>query len=143
MQKGTVKKQTVYVTFMPHHFNEKAQSFYEKLIRWAFGRLKKGFAHVSLWIPKKDESGMIEVNCCSNNLFVNEISNSEFVFFLALPEITHLKTVQKDDGIKPKGLITCVSMAKHFLGINKWWIITPWQLYQYIERKNHGGKTKK
>lgn len=42
--------------------------------------------------------------------------------------------------VSPSGLLpnlgTCVSITKHLLGIRAPWIMTPWQLYQHLERKN-------
>ena len=41
------------------------------------------------------------------------------------------------------GPATCVEVAKHALGINSFWLRTPWQLYKYIKRRggviNHNG----
>lgn len=31
------------------------------------------------------------------------------------------------------GPVTCVEFVKHLLGIRAWWILTPWQLYRYLE----------
>lgn len=36
----------------------------------------------------------------------------------------------------PAGLKTCVSVVKAALGIRAAWIITPQQLYDYVERRN-------
>lgn len=30
---------------------------------------------------------------------------------------------------------TCVELTKRLIGVNKWWIYTPEQLYNYLERK--------
>lgn len=35
------------------------------------------------------------------------------------------------------GPITCVEMAKAHLGIQSWWLRTPWQLYKHIRKNNH------
>ena len=46
------------------------------------------------------------------------------------------KTVKEYDLTKPrvKFFRTCVGIAKDFLGINKWWIITPGQLYRELTK---------
>ena len=36
----------------------------------------------------------------------------------------------------PLGLFTCVETAKRLLGIRAPWVITPWQLYRFIVRRN-------
>jgi|TARA_Y100000310_G_scaffold291453_1_gene319410 hypothetical protein len=45
--------------------------------------------------------------------------------------------VDADDkiGYMPKGLMTCVSGLKAFLGVRAWWVLTPRQLYQHLRRK--------
>jgi len=37
--------------------------------------------------------------------------------------------------VVPRGLLTCVSVAKHLAGIRAWWVITPGQLERYFERR--------
>ena len=34
------------------------------------------------------------------------------------------------------GPVSCVEIAKFALGINSFWVNTPWQLYKYINRRN-------
>ena len=36
----------------------------------------------------------------------------------------------------PLGLFTCVETVKRLLGIRAPWVITPWQLYRFIARRN-------
>jgi hypothetical protein len=38
-------------------------------------------------------------------------------------------------GWHPRGLLTCVTVIKHLLGIRAWWVITPKQLYGYLQRR--------
>jgi hypothetical protein len=42
--------------------------------------------------------------------------------------------------IKPKfifrGILTCVTVCKQVLGIKACWVVTPWQLHNYIQRRN-------
>lgn len=37
-------------------------------------------------------------------------------------------------GWRPRGLLTCVTVVKHLLGIRAWWILTPHQLYRYLQQ---------
>jgi len=37
-----------------------------------------------------------------------------------------------------RGILTCVTIMKHLLGIRAWWILTPKQLAKYLERKYNG-----
>lgn len=34
--------------------------------------------------------------------------------------------------VRPFGILSCVSVVKRVLGIQRWWILTPWQLRNYI-----------
>lgn len=36
-----------------------------------------------------------------------------------------------------RGIMTCVNIMKHLLGVKSWWIITPKQLYNYLVRENY------
>ncbi len=38
-------------------------------------------------------------------------------------------------GWRPPGLLTCVSVIKHLLGVRAWWIITPHQLYRHLAKQ--------
>ena len=51
------------------------------------------------------------------------------------------KIVKEYDLNKPrvKFFRTCVGIAKDFLGINKWWIITPAQLYKELTKGDCNG----
>lgn len=40
-------------------------------------------------------------------------------------------------------LNTCVGHVKQILGINAWWILTPYQLYRYLEKRNEKSKSTK
>jgi len=44
---------------------------------------------------------------------------------------------QKDYGLR--GLITCVSVIKAAIGLNRWWIVTPYQLYKHLEEGEWSG----
>jgi len=43
--------------------------------------------------------------------------------------------------VQPEGehvhsIFSCVELTKRMLGINKWWIITPYQLHKYIQKED-------
>ena len=35
-----------------------------------------------------------------------------------------------------RGMLTCVTVCKQVLGIKAAWVVTPWQLHNYIQRRN-------
>jgi hypothetical protein len=46
------------------------------------------------------------------------------------------KTIRKEnDRFIFRGWMTCVTVVKHFLGIRAAWVMTPKQLYNYLERR--------
>lgn len=136
MQITNVKKEKVWVVFMPHEFDE-GKTLFQKLFIWFLNHFKKNFSHVAIF-KKSKFSGYIEFNCCSNNFMINEISDKDFFHIIAAPEITAMLIEVKEGIVKAKGLITCVSTTKHYLGIcDKPFIITPYQLFKYLE-KIHG-----
>lgn len=136
MQKVEVKKEKYLVCFMPHDFDGK-DGFWEKLFCFALNRLKKNFSHVSIYKQGIVPWEIIEINPASNNIFINEITKQQMMNILLSPNITHLVVEAKTGTIKAKGLITCVSVVKAILGIDKASIITPYQLYKFLE-KNYG-----
>jgi hypothetical protein len=52
-------------------------------------------------------------------------------------KIVYVRKHRRDKFIL-RGLMTCVSVMKHLLGIRSWWVITPKQLYNYLKRKGYG-----
>ena len=36
-----------------------------------------------------------------------------------------------------RGLMTCVTVCKQLVGIKACWVVTPWQLYNYIKKEKH------
>lgn len=110
-----------------------------KFLKWIFDRLKPGFSHVFV-IVERPGWPFLCVECCSNNLFCEEILKPDLLSLLKASGATILQVPKKEGQIGPRGLISCVSIAKHFLGINNW-AVTPYQLYQSIlKEKPHGWK---
>lgn len=134
MRKVTVKKELVWVVFMPHNMDEH-KTLFQKLFRFCLNHMKKNFSHVAIYKFNRDKSAIIEINCCSNNLFVEEMNINDFFYFISRPENTSLIVEPAEGKIQAKGFIDCVSIAKHYLGINNPFIITPYQLYKLLEKK--------
>ena len=135
MQKANITKEKVWVCFMPHAMDDRATLF-QKLFRWFLNHFKKNFSHVVICKRAEISGNIIFFNCCSDNFDVKEISKIDFFNFITKKEVTTVVSEVKTGPIKAKGLITCVSTAKHFLGIDKPFIITPYQLYKYLEKQN-------
>lgn len=138
MQNARIKKEKVWVVFMPHTVDDSA-TFFQRLFVKTLNRMKPNFSHVAIF-KKSKHGGYIEINCCSDNYKVDEWEEKDFFDFITNNCITAKLVEVKTGIVKPKGLITCVSSAKHYLGIcDKPLIITPYQLFKYLE-KNDGRK---
>ena len=133
MQITSVKKEKVWVVFMPHEFDE-GKTLFQKLFVWFLNHFEKNFSHVAIF-KKSRHGGFIEFNCCSNNFRICELTDKDFFDVIASPNVTARLIEVKEGIVKAKGLITCVSTTKHFLGIcDKPFIITPYQLFKYLEK---------
>lgn len=133
MQNAKIKKEKVWVVFMPHAMDEHTTLF-QKLFRWFLNHFQPNFSHVAIYKYGEISRNVIMINCCSDNLTVQEVTQQDFFYFIAKKEITAIVAEVKTGPIKAKGLITCVSTAKHYLGIDKPLIITPYQLYKFLEK---------
>lgn len=136
MRKAAVKKEKVWVVFMPHNMDEH-KTLFQKLFRFCLNRMKKNFSHVAIYKFNRAKNAIIEINCCSNNLFVEEMSISDFFFFISQKQNTAVVADVQEGKIQAKGFIDCVGVVKHYLGISNPFIITPYQLYKFLEN-NHG-----
>lgn len=45
---------------------------------------------------------------------------------------------QQNDKFIMRGMMTCVTITKHLLGIRAWWVMTPKQLAKHLVRKHNG-----
>lgn len=118
---------------------------YRDWTRWFFRGLKRGFQHVELtkriaygpdvndvvWLNVLPQFEMLDV----------ELSMDPTPPWTRCPQ----STVQKVTAIRPRGKVrqwfhigpvSCVETVKNALGINKFWVRTPWQLYKYIAARN-------
>lgn len=134
MKKAEFKNELVWVVFMPHDVDDN-KTIFQKLFRFCLNHMKKNFSHVAIYKFNRDRSSIIEINCCSNNLFVEEMDLKDFFYFISCPENTSLVVEAVEGEIQAKGFLDCVSTTKHYLGISNPFIITPYQLYKYLEKK--------
>ena len=134
MQKKISKREKIFVVFKAHQMDDH-KTLFQKMFRWVLNNLKKDFSHVCLYKIARISGNIIEFNCCSDGFSVDELTKQEFMDFVTKPGITMISVPVQDQEIQAKGFITCVSTAKHYLGINNPFIITPYQLYKYLEKK--------
>ncbi len=106
---------------------------------WWLRFLKKGFKHCYLIVRIQNNPDIwLEINPMSNQVYFFEYST---VF-----DINYIKHLQKDKGMTlvpvefnqaplkcaPIGVFTCVELIKRVLGIHKFFLFTPHQLYKFL-----------
>jgi|SRR5580658_1785619 hypothetical protein len=122
-----------------------AAYFHREAHYWFTKYLKPGYRHVELtrplyygpgledvvWLQLLPTFETLDVDLCTD-------PRPPWVRF---PSVT----VQKVTAVRPLlavrswfdvGPPTCVEVAKAALGINAFWVRTPWQLFQYIQKHN-------
>lgn len=121
----------VYYPRVPHYF-------------WA-AWLKQGFRHCELWRPYPYGESPSEVAWLRVTPTFEILE--AVIDFSPLPPWTRVAgcTVQKVQVLSKAykmrqwfhfGPISCTEICKSALGINKLWMRTPWQLYQYIKQRD-------
>jgi hypothetical protein len=112
---------------------------------WWAKYLKPGFLHVELTRPVRFGPGVDDVvwlNLLPGfEMLDAEISTDPRPPWLKCPTSTTLKITTMAPHRKMRswfdlGPITCVEIVKVALGIRAFWVRTPWQLFQYLKRRN-------
>ncbi len=111
---------------------------------WPARFLKPGFRHVELCRPIQYGPGLNDV------MWLNVLPNYEMLSVdvdmdsrppwvkcpaSTIQRVTAARSVPSMRTWCLVGLPSCVEVAKHCLGINSFWLRTPWQLYKYIDRR--------
>lgn len=127
-------KKRVWVIFENH--NTQPGKFFDTIQSWALNRLKKGFSHVVIVKESELEGVFTIINPYTSQLEITDVYDPDFISKLLNSGRHVVETQIREDFPAFKGLITCVSVAKYLLGITNWWIITPFQLYQFLMKGN-------
>lgn len=107
--------------------------------------LKQGYRHVELCRPIQYGSGIDEVvwlECYPNfEMLSVDLNYDPRPPWVRCPESTVVKVtaMRKAPSMRSWwlcGPMSCVEIAKAALGIRAFWIRTPWQLYQYLSKRN-------
>lgn len=126
-------EEIVWVVFDRHNLGKR--NLCERIERILLNRLKPGFSHVSLIKRSSVEGVFTVINPFSDKLAIYDVSNPDFIKELLERGANLIETRSQCCQCSFKGAITCVSIAKYFLGIKDWRIITPWQLYKYLMKE--------
>ena len=101
---------------------------------WWLKFLKRGFRHC--YVILDFEKFLVEVNSYSNKMIVKAIDNKNYIKTL---EVFHRARVVKTSiNFTPKSLcpiscFTCVEAVKRILGLQNFFIITPYSLYNKLK----------
>jgi hypothetical protein len=102
--------------------------------KWINAILKPGFSHVCIVIHKHNADILVDprIGYTETNVY---LPNSDWSILGKTVRVTRRAKIGKLRGVV--GPLNCVEQAKAFLGINKWWIFTPYQLYKELKNGQH------
>jgi hypothetical protein len=105
---------------------------------WWTRFLKKGFSHVFVLIPQHEGYLFIESTLSSIDVkYLTE--HSKLPKSLDKSSVVVKYCTEIDYNLTSSWLrpCTCVEVVKRIIGLDKWWIFTPYQLYRYILWEAH------
>lgn len=118
-------------------FPKKAFVIFEDKPYWYLRLLRKQFRHVSI-ILVFDDASMVAVNHSWGHTEIAAIHTD-------WEELVHSgKWIVKripitNSRITRSPVFTCTQMVKSLIGIDKWWILTPYQLFKELPSFNNLG----
>ncbi len=101
--------------------------------------LKRGFRHCFVVIH--DGQHWISIDPMANYMEIiihDQMSNNFDLIYWLEENGHHVVETNFTRNIMvsaPAMLFTCVEACKRILGVHKFWILTPWQLYRYLKQK--------
>lgn len=107
---------------------------------WWLCFLKPGFRHCYILLQTaQNPDSWLEINPMSNQICVFEHQSR-----IGIDYISYLQNIEKVTVVSvnffaaplkcaPFGVFTCVEFVKRMLGIHKFWLFTPYQLYNKIK----------
>lgn len=106
--------------------------------RW----LKPRFQHVELWKrvpygPEPDDQFWVRVDPGLEMMTVDVRMEVEphWGHVVAMQRVMTAAPLRRVRSWFHVGPVTCVELAKALLGINHFWLRTPWQLFKYIRKR--------
>lgn len=103
--------------------------------------LKSGFKHCFVLLHDEDEQRWIGIDPMANYMDVRMydqfIKESDLITWLKEQgcRVIKAKITRNIMHPAPVMLFTCVEACKRILGIHKFWVFTPWQLYRHLKAK--------
>jgi len=112
------------------------------ILDWRLKLLNPDFQHVL--VARKSDTGYlwIIVDSAYGNIYVDLRNMCDLEDLFPGSVILEYRSKINRTIHAKIGLISCVEMVKSFLGIRKWNIWTPYQLYKYIIKQNEKGQSK-
>lgn len=102
--------------------------------KWLNAILEPGFSHVCVVIHKPNADVLIDPRIGYTETTVYP-PLTDFGYLGKTVRVTRKVSIGRLRGVV--GPLNCVEQAKAFLGIKKWWIITPYQLYKELKNGQH------
>lgn len=121
--------------------------FVDNTSLWWLKFLKKGFRHCyMIFSLGKNPQLLIELNPMSNQFYVfkhTSIMGCDYIFHLKQKDnVKILPVTIKQSELKtaPLGAFSCVEFVKRVLGIHRFWLFTPYQLYKFLTKTKNSRK---
>lgn len=106
-----------------------------KLFTW----WRKGFSHVFVLDYNAELDVWIKAECASERMKFEMYKDEQADILIGdvSSRCTCVDARGSMNNIYFPRWLYCVSFVKHFLGIKKWWILTPYQLYCELRKDGH------
>ncbi len=111
-------------------------AIFEDSPSWLLYFLKAGFRHVSVLLPVGDV--YVHIDPRSKGILYDVVPtlDTKDMYTRAESNSVHVVPVPIQELNKRHSwsVLTCVAVVKRSIGLHKWWIITPRQLYNHLRR---------
>lgn len=110
--------------------------------------LDKTFTHVSILSKNLDQWFTLNYNLenitctmldqSADNTLIEDLTKmriNKHIVYVKFKKVTYKKDLRHFLRLIIPKIFTCVEITKAFIGINKWYILTPKQLYNYLLKK--------
>ena len=97
--------------------------------------LKKGYRHCFVVLEFEESWCCIDplsTYCDIQMVLKKHVSDLPLWLNFQGHDVCRVMLGKKSLTVRHFGILSCVSVVKRVLGIQKWWILTPWQLRRYI-----------
>ncbi|MFI3241509.1 MAG: hypothetical protein R3Y43_02965 [Alphaproteobacteria bacterium] len=116
------------------HFNKAIIIFEDNTTLWYLRLLKENFRHCYVVLFSDKSHICTEINPMSNKILINNFHKLGLKSYLKNKSFIVVDCTYIPLKALPIGVFSCVEVLKRIVGINKRFLITPHQLYTYLQK---------